>query len=212
MLRILFFSLGFCLLGAVSHGQDAPVKEPAAQLVELELVVAQWSKPIDGEDAKNTTDTSLAGEGNDVARQVADLERLGKLEVVQRIRFTTIAGRKATVNLHLQRPRVISAMMTREGPINRTIKETTGTTIHLTPRASGEQTLIIEVDLSSAKPITLDTDPVVSIVGGEKKRAERTEIAALQTVVRLTNGATAVVSGVADKTERRVVLLTGKLN
>lgn len=220
MLRILFFAFGFCLLVAVSRGQDrplapaeAPPKEPAVQLVELELVLAQWSKPVPGENAQDAGDTSLAGEGNDVARQVADLEKTGKLEVLQRLRFTTIVGRKATVNLNLQRPKPVSATMTREGLVYRTVKETTGTTIHLTSRMIDDKTLLVEVDLQSTKPVSLATDPVVSgTATGDKMRAESMEIASFQTVVRLTDGGTAIVSGVADKTERRVVLLRGKVN
>lgn len=183
--------------------------DPAAAIVEWNIVIAEWKvPPADDTSAK---DVGLEGPIAQVKEQLAALEKQGKLQVVQRLRLHTLDGQPAYQQFGARRPQVTSTQVTNFGTMSNFTYQEVGTLLTVT--ASVRDGVVVgQFSLRRSDLITPSDAPAISeSKTGEKVRASSIQSNSIETAVRISSDQTVVISGVADKMERQIVLASVKV-
>lgn len=187
---------------------DSPI-DPAAVIIEWNIVIAEWKMPPT--DDTSAKDVGLEGPATQVKEQLAALEKQGKLQVVQRLRLHTLEGQPAFQQFGARRPQVNSSQVTNFGTVNSFTYQEVGTLLSIT--ASVKDGVVLgQFSLRRTDLVTpVDAPAISESKTGDKVRAASIQSSSTETAVRISSDQTVVISGVADKAERQLILATVKI-
>jgi len=181
-----------------------------AVMVQLEVLIAEAPaaelKPVPG--APKPEFKKPGGE----AGQPRIFEKPARMEVLARARITTLDNQPAFLQVGRQEPMITGTSSTPRGSIKSVQFQDLGTTLSLTPRATADGAVTMEVDLKDSRQGPPEEGAVLSVPKeGEPMRVPATETFNVRTTVRVQSGQTLVLGGLAQQAKpghERLVLVT----
>jgi type II secretory pathway component GspD/PulD (secretin) len=176
----------------LARTQGRPI-DVSSKMVEIDVQIVETSVDQDDEGL----DPTVASE--DAMARVRELEKQGKLDVVNRIQLTTLDQQPAFVQVGERRPVVISQRIAAGRPVNSFQYENVGTILGVTPRIAGTD-VVMELDieksrLDDARPAASDQDDDDSFV------PPRIVVAMCQTTIRVAPGQTVIAGGMQSQSD-----------
>jgi len=162
-------------------------------MVEIEVRIVETS----GDQDDGRLDPAVATE--EMMARVRELEKQGKLDVVNRIRLTTLDLQPAFVQVGERRPVVTARQSSGGRAVNSFNYENVGTILGVTPRIAGTD-VVMELDieksrLDDARPAAGDHDDDDSFM------PPQIITATCQTTIRVAPGQTVVAGGMQSQSD-----------
>lgn len=164
-----------------------------SKMVEIEVRIVETS----GDQDDDRLDPAVATE--EAMARVRELEKQGKLDVVNRIRLTTLDLQPAFVQVGERRP-IVAARNISAGRATYSYNyENVGTILRVTPRIAGTD-VVMELDieksrLDDARPVADDQDDDDSLI------PPRIVVAMCQTTIRVAPGQTVIAGGMQSQSD-----------
>lgn len=122
----------------------APPEKAATDVVEIQIVIAEWRRSLDGKEA------SVAALEDIDLRDTQALEKLPGLTVLQRVQLSTLAGRESHAQFGERRPFVTATSQSGRGGITRSASfHNTGTQVRVTPHVD-QQRIRLDLNVESS--------------------------------------------------------------
>jgi type II secretory pathway component GspD/PulD (secretin) len=135
-----------------------------------------------------------------------------QMEVLFRAQLTTLDNQPASLQMGRCEPTISSVNMSQMGRTNSVTMQTVGTMLKLTPRANAEGVVTMQLDIEDSRLGPTDEGPAIFTPDkGEPIRAPITESLTVQSTVKIADGQTVVLSGMARQPKngkQRVILVT----
>ena len=178
------------IASAVSRMANKPAKpvNVESKMVEIEVLIVETTAGAQDDDR-----LGFATATEEAMARVRELEKQGKVDVVNRIRLTTLDEQPAFVQVGERRPVVNSRRIAAGQPVESFHYENVGTILGVTPRIAGTD-VVMELDieksrLDDARPAAGDQDENDSFV------PPRIVVAMCQTTIRVAPGQTVIAGG-----------------
>lgn len=164
-----------------------------SKMVEIDVQIVETTGDQDDEGL----DPTVASE--DALARVRELEKQGKVDVVHRIKLTTLDQQSAFVQVGERRPVVSSRHIAGGRGVDSFTYENVGTILGVTPRIAGND-VVMELDieksyLDDARPAAGDQDDDDSFV------PPRIVVAMCQTTIRVAPGQTVIAGGMQSQSD-----------
>ena len=143
----------------------------------------------------------------DTAAQFRLAEKPPQMETIAHIRLTTLDNQPAYVQIGKRFPRITSTSVTQAGQTHSTILENFGTVLSVTPRISGDGTIVMQINVETSRPGPENEGTPIYTRGEQVVRSPRIESTVVQTVVRIPDGKTAALSSSAQESKSGKELL-----
>lgn len=199
---------------AVSRNARKPARpiDVAAGMVEIEVQIVETTAG-----SQQDKQLGFAGSTDETLARVRELERQGKLDVVNRIRLATLDQQPAFVQVGERRP-VVTAWHSTGRPsdsraVNSMTYQNVGTILGVTPRIAGSD-VIMELDIEKSR---LDDTRSAGARQDDDTAfvPPRIVTANCQTTIRVAGGKTVIVGGMQtqsdDDTSAFLVLATARI-
>jgi len=162
-------------------------------MVEIDVQIVETSGDQDDEGL----DPTVAPE--DAMARVRELEKQGKVDVVHRIKLTTLDKQSAFVQVGERRPVVTGRQSSGGRAVHSFTYENVGTILGVTPRIAGSD-VVMELDieksyLDDARPVAIVQDDNDSFV------PPRIVVAMCQTTIRVAPGQTVIAGGMQSQSD-----------
>ncbi|MBC8875480.1 MAG: hypothetical protein H8E44_39140 [Planctomycetes bacterium] len=184
------------IASAVSRMANKPAKpvNVESKMVEIEVLIVETTAGAQDDDQLGSA-TAM----EEAVARVRELEKQGKVDVVNRIRLTTLDEQPAFVQVGERRPVVTARNVTGGRAVNSYNYENVGTILGVTPRIAGTD-VVMELDieksrLDDARPAAGDQDDDDSFV------PPRIVVAMCQTTIRVAPGQTVSAGGMRSQTD-----------
>ena len=134
------------------------------------------------------------------------------LEIVVRGELTTLDNQAAFLQVGRREPRVTGSSFGPPGRMNQITMENVGTIVGFTPRVGADQAVTLAIDIEESRLGPPEEGAAISVSSqGETTRTPNTETLTAQTTLRIPDGQTVVLGGMARQSKSgkaRVILVT----
>jgi type II secretory pathway component GspD/PulD (secretin) len=165
-------------------------------MVEIEVLIAEMSSPV----TQGDDQFGLAAPTDKTVARVRELAKQGKLDVMNRIRLTTLDQQAAFVHVGERSPVVTGRTRVpgRPGDSRSAYSmtyENVGTIVGITPRVT-DDAIVIELDVEKSRLVPArDGDDDAAVL------PPHIATATCQTTVRVANGSTVIVGGMQSQSD-----------
>jgi len=185
-------------------GRPAKPVDVASKMVEIEVLIVGTKSPDGHRDDR--IDFDIATEREKTVARVLELEKQGKLDVVTRIRLTTLDEQAAFIRVGERRPVVTARNYSgRAGGATRAAGssytyENVGTILGMTPRVVDDD-VALELDIEKSRLAESQT-----AAGGQKDDdavlPPRVDTSSCQATIRVASGETVLVGGLQSQSNQ----------
>lgn len=181
-------------------GRAARPVDVASKMVEIEVLIVETTSRDDQKDDR--IQFADLAEGNRAESLVRELEKQGKLDVLNRIRLTTLDQQPAHVHVGERRPVVTSKRYTsRAGAVSTAAEyQNVGTILQVTPRVAGDG-VVMDLEIEKSR---LDYAPPAPDGQNDDNTLlpPRITVATCQTTITVASGKTVIAGGMQTQSDQ----------
>jgi len=144
-------------------------------------------------------------EADGLLEQLRILQEEGQVEILARPQITTLDNQAAFIQVGKRVPRITGIRIDDGRRSNQVELENVGLILGVTPRVSGEDTVVMEIDLEMSDVRDSDEVVLASLESGVDVQASDIQVTTAQSTVAVTSGKTIVLSGMSTQSKQRNV-------
>jgi hypothetical protein len=169
-------------------------------MVRVEFVLAEV--PAGDQSGPTGPNPDAKGSGADRTEPLRPAALPKGSEILAEGELTTLENQPAYLRVGRREARVVGSSVSQMGIVNSVTFENVGTKIGLTPRVAADRTVAVQVDLEDSRLGPREAGVVIMAPDkGEPVRTPNVEMLSVQTTVRIADGKTVVIGGMARESK-----------